>query len=475
MHSPYSPANQSLYDADLQSVVSAVHNRCYFPRDDVINVDVSTTFVDFRQSLSYLEHSRVVGLSSHFSFDIHVSCAGVKILNLSGYSSDAVLRAFYNLVTGIVDGNLFESVLVTRSTCAASGDTSLTAVCNGFEDVTTVHDDCAASMRVCPSRVRDKTLYVSSSNCRASSTARWIQEPVGQSAPSQFYVFFRSTSVDLRVYILDFVEVLMRPFIADSLPVIVRYYDCTEEEAGFADLLVEVGRKPKSKAWSLQTSKLARLTLMDDCIMWTAAFVRTDLADALEVSSFYLHRLFWDGFSTSLGFSEDSVSLSRLAAFKNVEIDKLLQNLQKFLKLHKHQHLVSWNLAACSDFATLTLDFSELGMFGGVDASAVKLKSIARSISLKTLLVFLDVCGKDLRFIVLYFPGMDRRVRSDFARLVTLPVISSCRDRLYAFLPLMRDKSVQRDVIIDLKPAAGKRSGPSSFEQLLLASKRKSS
>ena len=67
---------------------------------------------------------------------------------------------------------------------------------------------------------------------------------------------------------------------------------------------------------------------------------------------------------------------------------------------------------------------------------------------------------------------MARRARLDFAKAVTLPVISSCRNRLHAFVPSEDGEDGQKDVIIDLKASAGKRHGPSQFEQVLIKSKK---
>jgi len=266
--------------------------------------------------------------------------------------------------------------------------------------------------------------------------------------PLAFDIIVHTWSVDLRLAMNAFLENILEPFTAKNTPVVLRHFDYTEDESGQTDILLQVtGPKFRPIFWSPEFSPFATRILMSDNNAWRCINIRTDIGDVMQTTFQHGHRLYWDGYCSSLGFGAHLTTLSRLTQFLPVEIRQAATVINRVMRLNGIT-AYSVNCAASDVAASLTIDTMGSATYGGISPDDIKSRFTMSSMSESRVMQFLQLCSKPLRFIIFHMPNLSLVQQMKIGMEASLPLMTSCCGRLYARHP--DDKG--REIIIQVMP-----------------------
>ena len=393
----------------VATIAAAAHKRCFFLRDGVLNVDAHTDACELAHLLAYMDHFRLLGASGPLAFDVHCGCGGLRVLSLAGFDWVHLRTEFRRTLDLILETNLFEDVVVI-------------ATAKGTLHATLTLYSCAARPPLPVGALR-----LTAGNGGEEATAAWWERVTSATA---FEFAVDEWSLDLRGAVVQFVLQVLHAY--GARPVVLRFYDCTEEEEGYTDMLITVATRAAaalSDPWSLHTCRLARYVLMEGNSGWASTFVRTHFGDVFQCVAQCKQRLYWDGYCTSLGCSKDIVSLSRLSAFREADLWGMTSHL---LQLLAGTVAATVNLSATAQETSITLDLRGEVHFCGHDAGVMTAHTTMHAWSVPDIMAWL--AGRPpLRFIVVHMRRMPDAVRACVTPLLVLPLWAAARyGRLYA-------------------------------------------
>jgi hypothetical protein len=422
-----------MFSGKAVDIAAAAATRCYFARDKTVNPDYVAAANDFFHALCFLDHHRLVGKMDSHTFDIHCVCSGISVQQAVGYPVLDLLHSLRQTVQSILDRHIFDNVEFSLNDCHCSRQTY---VCARFLN----HSESV------PPSTKPDSLYFTATSLRISELwevfVSWVQRLALNVA---FEVAVPSWSFDLRLDLFRFVEPFLEPFCAVGQPIVLRHVDKTPEEVGRTDLLVRVTDPGifTRQMWKLETSKMARATLMVESLIWSSISCMASLHELLQCSAKYRHRFFWDGYSSSLGHTPDIVTLSRLTSFTAVELEAVINNLRKFLKDRKIKKFTV-ACASCATHATLTVSTAAAGMncIGGMNSQVILSRTLMTMLSYHQIAQFFEAAKKPCSFIILHSPGMPPLTRLSMMTKVVRPVMARVT-RVYMQHPKDKTREVR--------------------------------
>ena len=390
----------------------------------MLNVDADVNACDLAHVLAYMDHFRVVGQSPTHAFDIQCGCGGLRIMSLVGYDACALREEFQRTVALILDTHMFED----------------------------------AAVHLTPTR----TLHAHLSYANASRTppvggllmtpedagTAWFAALV---EPATAYEFsLEEWSLDLRTAMFQMVLHILHDFDPEACPIVLRFYDCTVDEEGHTDMLLRVHLRtapPLSDPWDVYACPLARLALMEQNYVWQTVFLRTDFTDVFLATAMYQQRLYWDGYSTSLGFSKDIVAATRLTAFLEADLEVLAPYIARLAAVHP----LCINLSTTEKASAITIDLRKEANYCGHEQQVILSRATLPAFCPTSILAWLrETHAAPLRFVVVHMRGMAVGVRNYVVPFLALPLWAATRyGRLYSRLG-------DREVVIQIGSAANK-------------------
>jgi hypothetical protein len=251
-------------------------------------------------------------------------------------------------------------------------------------------------------------------------------------------------SLDLRTALFQFVLLILHDYNPEVSPVVLRFYDCTADEEGHTDMLLRVHLRtapPLSHPWDVYGCALARLALMEQNYVWQSVFLRTDFTDVFLATAKYQQRLYWDGYSTSLGYSKDIVAVTRLTAFVEADLEALAPHINRLATVHP----LCVNLSSTDKAASITIDLRKEANYCGHDQQVVVSRATLPAFCPTSILAWLqDSKAAPLRFVVVHMRGLLAGVRNYVVPFLALPLWAVNRyGRLYSRL-------ADREVVIQI-------------------------
>ncbi len=414
-------------------IAAAAASRCYFARDKSVNPDYVTPVNDFFHALCFLDHHRLLGVMDSHIFDIHCVCSGISVQQVVGYDIPDLMHALRHCVQAVMDRHMFDHVEFSLNDCHCSKQTYV----------------CARFLKYSerpPLRVKPDVLYFTAASVKNAKLWEVLLHRIGRlTLPLAFEITVPSWSFDLRLELFAFAAVLLEPFRAAGRPCVLRHVDKTAEEIGQTDLLIQMTDPGMftQQVWKLETSKIARATLMPDSVVWSSMSCITSVNELVQCSTKYQHRFFWDGYASSLGHTPDIVTLSRLTSFSGCELESIVNNIRKFLKSRNIQRF-SVACASCATHATITVSTAGAGMscIGGMHTQAILSRTLMTMLSYRHIAQFLELAQKPCSFIILHVPGMLFPTRLSMMTKVVRPVLAGV-SRVHMQHPKDKDREVR--------------------------------
>jgi len=418
----------------VDGIVAAARTRCFFERDGMLNVDADVNACDLAHVLAYMDHFRLVGQSSAHAFDIQCGCNGLRIMSLAGYDAGALRDEFQRTVALILDTHMFEDVAVHVTPAGAL------AARLGYSYAG--QEPPVGGVRMTPD----------------DAGTAWF---AALTQPAVAYEFsLEEWSLDLRTAMFQMVLLVLHDFDPEACPIVLRFYDCTADEEGHTDMLLRVHLRtapPLSEPWDVYACPLARLALMEQNYVWQSVFLQTDFTDVFLATAKYQQRLYWDGYSTSLGFSKDIVAVTRLTTFLKADLEALAPHIARLAAVHQ----LCINLSTTETASAITIDLRKETNYCGHERQVILARATLPAFCPASILEWLrGTRAAPLRFVAVHMRAMAVDVRKYVVPFLALPLWAATRyGRLYSRL-------AGKEVVIQIGSAINK-TGTGPLHELL--------
>jgi hypothetical protein len=252
--------------------------------------------------------------------------------------------------------------------------------------------------------------------------------------------------VDVRLLFLRHMIVPMLEMV--DAPILFRHRDDTELRAccaggpktchdlDFTELLLRVRPVPYSHDWAWAESRLYSLCCTDEAALSRRIMVRTSLLDVLLTSCLLKRRIFWNGFSNSVGYADNLLAFSRLTSFATHELKDLVERMNLFVSLGRFAH--SRFIMSSGDGSTsLTLDIDARLDKTLVEKSTPSCtRRMFKRITHQGLAAHLLLTGLPLKYVLIRYKPLNnvlillalRTIVQPFMKLVTGRVCMSVDD-----------------------------------------------